>query len=105
MSDHVRLKPIVYSDYVGLRKVENNKNQRTNGPANAHLISGPSISKRIHNLDKMAEQTLTLILITHNPSFTQLVYYINQFQVKECIYFKRIQHCHSFLYKSLSCKI
>ena len=27
---------------------------------------------------KMAEQTLTLILITHKPSFNNIVYYINQ---------------------------
>ena len=52
MPDHVRLKPILYSDYEELGNVENNKNQRTNGHANAHLISGPSISKSIQNLDK-----------------------------------------------------
>ena len=36
------------------------ENQRTNGPVNAHLISGP-----IQNLDKMAEKTLTFV--TYNP--------------------------------------
>ena len=41
-------------------------NRRTNGPVNAHLISG-----LLQNLDKMAEKTLTLI--TNNLS----VYNIN----------------------------
>ena len=57
-----------------------NLNQRTNGPVNAHLISGPSISKNILSLVKIAEQTLTLILIIQDPSFNHLIYYmyINQ---------------------------
>ena len=42
------------------------KNQRTNGPVNAHLISGPSMSTKIQNFDKMAEKTLTLLLIILN---------------------------------------
>ena len=45
--------------------------QRTNGPVNAHLISG-----HIQNLDKMAEKTLTLI--TNNSQLTHCsVYNIN----------------------------
>ena len=45
---------------------------------NAHLISGPTIStKHKHSTYKtwvkMAEHTLTLILITHNHSFNHLV--------------------------------
>ena len=52
-------------------------NQRTNGPVNAQLISGPSIRKKnIQDLDKMAEQTLTLI--TNNPQLTRSVYNINR---------------------------
>ena len=46
------------------------ENQRTNGPVNAHLISGP-----IQKLDKMAEKTLTFI--TYNPQLTHSVYNIN----------------------------
>ena len=46
------------------------KNQRTNGPVNAHLIS-----ELIQNLDKMAEKTLTLI--TNNPKSTYPIYNIN----------------------------
>ena len=48
----------------------------TNGPVNVHLIFGPSLSTNIRNLDKMAEQTLTLI--THNPSITYSFNFINQ---------------------------
>ena len=52
-------------------------NQRTNGPVNALLISRPLISTQHTNTQiKLAGQTLTLI--THNPSFTHSVYYINQ---------------------------
>ena len=45
-------------------------NQRTNGPVNPHLISGPC--KSTHSNEK------TLTLITHNPSFIHSVYYIYQ---------------------------
>ena len=56
------------------------RNQRTNGPVNAPLISGPSINTK-HDQTyktwiKMAEQTVNLI--THNLSFTLSVYYTNQ---------------------------
>ena len=46
------------------------RNQWTNGPVNAQLISGP-----IQNLDEMAKKTLTLI--TNNPQLTHSVYNIN----------------------------
>ena len=82
---------------------EQKLNQRTNDPVNANLISGPRISTHIQILNKMAEQTLTLI--THNPSFTHSVYYINQIQVTGCNNFKKIHHCLIFPCKSLSCKI
>ena len=69
--------PKKYPDFQPAEKIAGfsgrRKNQRTNGPVNAHLISGPYI---IQILNKMAVQTLTLI--THNPSFTHSVYYINQ---------------------------
>ena len=79
-------------------------NQRTNGPVNAHLVSGPSIStKHTKTWIKMTEQTLTLI--TQNSSFTHSVFFINQYQVTGCKNFQRIHHCQIFLYKSLSCKI
>ena len=55
----------VLTDFFGI-----SLNQRTNGPVNAHLISGP-----IQNLDKMTEKTLTLI--TNNPQLTHSVYNIN----------------------------
>ena len=61
---------------IATKKLKIYENQRTNGPVNAHLISGPSISTKHTNLDKMAEQTLTLI--THNPSFTHTACYTNQ---------------------------
>ena len=54
-----------------------NKNQRTNGPLNAHLISGPNISTH-KTWFKMAEQTMILNMITHKPSYNHLVEYINQ---------------------------
>ena len=55
--------------------VHSNKHKRINVPVNAHLIYGPIISTKKIWI-KMADQTLTLI--THNPSFTHSVYYINQ---------------------------
>ena len=42
-------------------KIPYKTDQSTNGPVNAHLISGPSIITNIQNPDKVAEQTLTLI--------------------------------------------
>ena len=57
------------------RKNDSKNLQKTNGPVNAHLISGPSVSTQ--NLIKMIKQTLTLIMITHNPSFYYLVNYIS----------------------------
>ena len=57
--------------------VDGYRNQRTNGPVNAHLISGPSIKHKTYKTwIKMAEQTVNLI--THNLSFTLSVYYTNQ---------------------------
>ena len=53
-------------------------NQRTNGPVNAHLISGP-----IQNLDKMAEKTLTLI--TNNPHLTHSVNSLRKFSIRHQI--------------------
>ena len=62
-SKHELWVPIIYV-------LSTTKNQRTNGPVNAHLISGPSIST-----EHMAEKTLTLI--TNNPQLTHSVYKIN----------------------------
>ena len=71
-----------------------NINQRTNGPVNDHLISGSSkkhinnneksrsfkSKENIHlNLVQIAEQILTLILITHGPSFNHPIYNINNY--------------------------
>ena len=53
-----------------LEESKRKKNQRTNGPVNAHLKPEP-----IQNLDKMAEKTLTLI--NTNPLLTHSVHNIN----------------------------
>ena len=47
---------------------------------NVHLKSGAGISKNMQDLVmvKMAEQTLILSLITHNPSLNHFVYYIDK---------------------------
>ena len=54
------------------RKVEN---QRTNGPVNAHLISGPRIRTKYYKTWKKQgkEMTLTVTFNTHLLSFTKLV--------------------------------
>ena len=54
------------------------RNQRTNGPVNAHLISGPSVNTK----HTKPEQTVNLI--TYNLSFTLSVYYTN---TKDCFRF------------------
>ena len=46
-------------------------NQRTNGPVNAHLISGPSISTKHTNL-KNQGQEMTLTFNTHLYLLIQL---------------------------------
>ena len=83
-----------------LMHVAGYRNQRINGPVNAHLISGPSINTKHTFWIKMAE--LTVNLITHNLSFTSSVYYTNQIAIisKESIVNCHISHC-----KSLTCKI
>ena len=55
-----------------------NIKQRTSGPVNAQLISGPIISTKHTYITwiKIAKQTLTLI--THNPSFTHSFTIISQ---------------------------
>ena len=76
--------------------------QRTNGPVNAHLISGPSISTKHTNLDKIAEQTLTLILITQNPSLThsRLFHYILLPNNEPLLYFS-VQVFHEYFCKKI----
>ena len=51
------------------------RNQRTNGPVNAHLISGPRISTKFTKPGKKhgQEMTLTVTFNTHLLSFTELV--------------------------------
>ena len=43
------------------------KNQRTNGPVNAHLISWPSKAQNIQNLEIYGKE-MTLTFNTHIPS-------------------------------------
>ena len=40
----------IFIIYIGVR--DRKKNQRTNGPVNAHLISWPSKAQNIQNLEK-----------------------------------------------------
>ena len=44
------------------------RNQRTNGPVNAHLISWPRKAQNIQNLENMSEMTLTFNTHTHGET-------------------------------------
>ena len=64
----------VYSDDLVLLKRpiikcfnNNNNNQRTNGPVNAHLISWPSKAQNIQNLEIYGKE-MTLTFDTHITS-------------------------------------
>ena len=81
-----------------------NLNQRTNGPENAHLISGPSISTKDTKprLTWLRKPLPSLLIILHLLiQFTIL----NKFKVTGYNNFQRIHHWHIFPYKSLKCKI
>ena len=54
-------------------------NQRTNGPVNAHLISGPRISTKYTKPGKKQGQEMNLTFNTHLLSFTELVVCIYKF--------------------------
>ena len=54
------------------------KNQRTNGPVNAHLMSWPSKAQNIKKNRKIYGKEMTLTFNTQIPSLTQLVVCIYQ---------------------------
>ena len=55
------------------------ENQRTNGPLNAHLLSGPRKSTKHTKPRKKQGQEMTLTFSTHLTSFTELVVCIYKF--------------------------
>ena len=61
-----------------LKKVNEQKYQRTNGPVNAHLISWPTKAQNIQKTWKIYGKKTTLTFNTHIPSKTQLVVCIYQ---------------------------
>ena len=73
----------LYTPSLSVQRYNKTNNQRTNGPVNAHLISGPRISTKHTKPGKKQGQKMTLNFNTHLLS-TELVVCNYNFQATGC---------------------